>query len=51
LDVVGASRPPSEVDVTAPLLPESGAARHGTLILAGLVLVMAGVVLRKRHAA
>jgi hypothetical protein len=50
LDVVGASRPPSEVDVTAPLLPESGAARHGTLILAGLVLVMAGLVLRKRHA-
>jgi hypothetical protein len=49
LDVVGASRPPSEVDVTAPLLPESGAAPGGQIILAGLLLVTAGWVLRKRR--
>ena len=49
LDVVGASRPPAEVDVTAPLLPESGVARHGTLILVGLLLVTAGGVLRQRR--
>jgi hypothetical protein len=49
LDVVGASRPPSEVDVTAPLLPESGTARQGRTILLGLLLVGAGIVLRKRR--
>jgi hypothetical protein len=49
LAVVGASRAPSEVDVTAPLLPESGAARQGRTILVGLLLMAAGLVLRKRR--
>lgn len=48
LAVVGASRPPSEVDVSAPLLPESGFALPGRLISIGLLFVMAGWSLKKR---
>ncbi len=49
LAVVGASRPPAEVDVTAPLLPESGAVWHGRIVMAGLLLMMSGWVLWKRR--